>query len=274
MKKHPAHILLCCLFLLFFSLSDCTYVLASSPKTSDFYFYFPDAPQNNLARLKKEMDTFFAFYKLPVNFQAFAHAADLDRAVTRKQPAFQLVPNWYYQKRKEQQNLTPLLLPVSKGKKYYTKLLLVSRKHPVALPEADNSSLATTSMGPNIHASLNSQLFASHPLAEKPLHFIEVPKDSDALLALALGQVNLAFVTRHTLEIVSELNPRIGKSVKPVLESSPIPMPVLCFTRGVAEQETITRLEELFLEQNCSEKCASILKMLQIDEWQKFTTDN
>ena len=125
-----------------------------------------------------------------------------------------------------------------------------------------------TPMGPDGDAILDEILFSARGTAVGKINAIIVPKDSDALFALALGQVDMALVVKENLDMIAKINPNILQSVRPLLESGAIPMPVLCFTDGVAANTDIQALMELFLNSKARESLLIIMEMLQINEWQ------
>jgi ABC-type phosphate/phosphonate transport system substrate-binding protein len=123
-------------------------------------------------------------------------------------------------------------------------------------------------MGPDGNAILDTILFSPHGMTAANINAIIVPKDTDALFALALGQVDMALVAERSLKLISKINPNILHRVHPLLESKPIPMPVLCYTKGVATAADVQKLKRLFLDTRNKESRLLIMEMLQINGWQ------
>jgi hypothetical protein len=232
-------------------------------------FYFnPDSPQNNLSRLKRNMDDLLSSAGIPISFQPFTHLVDLEDRLEEKPPAFLFVPRWYFEKHGAAYHLHPVLIPVRKGMASYRKVLLGMKKTSRQGIRKPHVTVAMTSMGPDEDKTLESILFSQDGLADRNVNAIIVPKDADALFALALGQVDMALVVKENLALIAKINPNILQSVQPLLESKPIPMPLLCYTEGVASPSAVQELKRLFLEGEARKGYTTIMEMLQINGWQ------
>lgn len=235
------------------------------------YYFNPDSPQSNLSRLKRGMDDFLSKAKFPITFQPFSHLVDFEQQFNGMPPSFIFVPQWYIDKYGAKMKLQPLLVPVHKGETSYRKILLET-KHPNRdLAKSVSVTLAMTSMGPDGDTMLKSILFPPHGVPADKINPIIVPKDFDALFALALGQVDMALVVKNNLDQVASLNPNILRTVRPLMESEPIPMPVLCYVEGVATAEHIEEIKALFINSKAKKNRSTIMEMLQINEWQVIT---
>lgn len=239
--------------------------------TAMLYYYNPDSPQSNLSRLKRDMDVFLAKADFPIAFQPFAHLVDLEQQFKGAPPAFIFVPEWYLKKYGTQQKLRPLLIPIQKGESSYRKILLGAKRAKADMDNAGHITLAMTSMGPDGDAALHRLLLWPHGVHAEEINPIIVPKDSDALFALALGQVDMALVAKQNLDQVAALNPNILQSVRQLLESEPIPMPVLCYVEGVATSDNIQEIKALFINGKAKKNRSTIMEMLHINEWQVVT---
>ncbi len=231
------------------------------------YYYNPDSLQTNLSRLKRDMDALLSRADTPIAFQPFARLSDFESRLSDRKPAFLFIPHWYFKKYGDALSLTPLLTPVRKGATSYHKILLNNRQGAGKPADFNRSSLAMTSMGPEGDSILNEILFSSRGMDAGELNTIIVPKDSDALFALALGQVDMALVVKENMDLISVLNPNILKSLNIVYESTPIPMPVLCYSRGTVSPSDVNKLKDLFLDSR-DKHHVKVMEMLRIDEWQ------
>jgi ABC transporter, phosphonate, periplasmic substrate-binding protein len=240
----------------------------AEPHGAELFYFNPDSPQSNLSRLKRDMDHFLSEAGIPITFQPFTHLVDFERQLKENPPAFLFVPRWYVKKYGAALKLHPLLVPVRKGAAFYRKILLGSDHANLKAVQTPHPRVAMTSMGPDGDAMLNAILFSPHGVAAGKINAIIVPKDIDALFALALGQVDMALVVKENMEMIAKINPNILNSVRPLLESEPIPMPVLCFTEGVASTSDIKELKVLFLNGKAQESRSTIMEMLQINGWQ------
>lgn len=245
-----------------------TFSEASQP---DFYYFNPDSSQSNLGRLKQEMDSFFSQAGCSFSFQPFAHQVDLDRKLREKRPAFLFAPDWYLKKYGRQLKLKAFLRPVRKGKSSYRKVLMITKTSDITANDLEDNSLAMTSMGPGGAAILNKIMFSAKGVDAEELDTVIVPKDTDAVIALALGQVDMALVVKENLEQIARINPRIMNAVRPLIESAPIPMPVICYLEGAASPSDIQKLKEVFLDAGKKQMRAKIMEMLQIDKWQSLS---
>ena len=258
------------LILLFFAAALCGPVCADS-HPAELLYYNPDSPQSNLSRLKRAMDEFLSEAGFPFKFQPFAHLMDFENQVRIKTPAFVFVPQWYLKKYGAKLRLRPLLLPMRNGKPTYRKVLLGTSRTRQNFNQIPHATVAMTSMGPDGDTLLDAILFSPHSWTSGKINTIIVPKDTDALFALALGQVDMALVAKENLNMIARINPNILQSVRPLLESEAIPMPVLCFAEGVASDSAIRNLKDLFLDSKARESLLIIMEMLQINEWQSVT---
>ena len=235
------------------------------------YYFNPDSPQSNLSRLKRDMDDFFSKAKFSITFQPFTHLVDFEQQFKGVPPAFIFVPHWYINKYGAKLKLQPLLVPVRKGETSYRKILLETKHPNKDLNKSVSITLAMTSMGPDGDSQLKNILFSPHGVPADKINPIIVPKDFDALFALALGQVDMALVVKSNLDQIASLNPNILRSVLPLMESEPIPMPVLCYVEGVATSDHIEKIKALFLSGKAKKNRSTIMEILQINEWQIIT---
>jgi hypothetical protein len=237
-------------------------------KPAELYYFNPDSPQNNLSRLKRNMDDFLSANDIPITFQPFTHQVDLENQLKAKPPAFLFVPQWYFKRFSSRLNLRPLLIPVREGTAYYRKILLGMKNASFNRQRISHGTMAMTSLGPDGNLTLDSILFTPYGLPASNINAIIVPKDADALFALALGQVDMALVVKENMDRIAKVNPNILQSVHPLFESKPIPMPLLCYIEGIASPSTIRELKRLLLEEGAQESYATIMEMLQINGWQ------
>lgn len=238
--------------------------LPSESLALDIYYFSPDSPQRNLGGLKRKMETFFTQVDFEANFQPFAHFVDFDQNVRKKVPSFLYLPAWYYSLYGEKLGLRPLMSPMADGVTTYQKVLMVRKGTTITMANISNQSLAMTTMGPADERTLNTILFKAHGLDSKDLNIITVPKDADALFALALGHVDMALVGKRSIGQIGAINPKIMQSVQPLAESSPIPGPILCYAVDRVDGPVVEQLKGL-LQKKASG--VNVLAILQIDGW-------
>lgn len=238
---------------------------------TEFYYFNPDSSQSNLVRLKREMDNFLAENNFAVNFQPFAKYHDFHHKMRESIPAFVFLPEWYLQQNKYRFHLEPLLRPVRNNLSTYRKILLTGKDSTANLHNLRDKTIAMTSMGPGTPDLLNKLIFSHYNLDSNLFNIIITPKDSDALFALAVRQVDLALVSRDNLRKIGEINPRIPQLVRSLAESQPIPLPVICVGNDMVPKEKIMQIKRIFLNAKRSDNSADLMEMLQIDAWRNYS---
>jgi ABC-type phosphate/phosphonate transport system substrate-binding protein len=234
------------------------------------YFFNPESSQSNLGRLKREMEKFFDQSGYPVNFQAFAYQTDFDAKIREQQPKFLFAPVWYIEKHGRELKIKPFLTPVYRGTTTYRMVLLVAKSSRITMNSIEDHSLAMTSVGPDSRTFLNHVLFLNHFEETCPFHPVFVPKPADALFALFLGHVDSALVGQDHLKTFKKILPRIVSSVRPLLVSKPIPMPMLCYSEGLVAQTEVERFKTVFLGEDTKRIRNKLSELLQIDDWQEI----
>ena len=243
----------------------------ASPPLPKFYYFNPDSTQINFRNLKIEMTRFLQERDYPVSFQAFAHLRDFHQQVQKKPPVFLFLPHWYLDQPDAPPDIKPLLIPFRNGRKTYTKVLMTNKSSNTTINSLAQKTLAMTTLGPQSEKILNNILFHKLAIDASETRYIHVPKDSDALIALAIGQVDLALVSHENIAELRRINPILLSAVKPLIESNPIELPVLCYTEGSVSPAELDKFKKVFLQGISKPKKLKIMKMLQIDDWK--TTD-
>ncbi|MCK5229869.1 MAG: PhnD/SsuA/transferrin family substrate-binding protein [Desulfobulbaceae bacterium] len=239
----------------------------ASPTLQEFYYFNPDSTQINLGNLKIEMVRFLQQRDYPVSFQPFAHLRDFHQQVREKKPAFLFLPHWYLNQPDTPPNIKPLLIPLRNGQKTYAKVLMTNNSSGTTINSLSQKTLAMTTLGPQSEEILDKILFHKLAIDASELRYIHVPKDFDALIALAIGQVDLALVSHENIAELRRINPILLAAVKPLMESNPIELPVLCYTEGSVSPAELDKFKKIFLQGINEPKKLKIMKMLQIDDW-------
>lgn len=238
-----------------------------------FNYFNPDSPQNNLEYLKREVDGYLIKKGVTINFQPFTHLADLHRQNIEHPPSFLLVPDWYYQRYAAELGLKNFLVPERNGTTSYKKVFLAASNSPVLINDYKVVSIATTPMGPENESTAINFLLNNLKLDRQQLNIVHVPKDLDAILALVLGQVELALVTKDNLQNMTELNARLLQSVKEIEECDciTVQMPVFCYLKNRVDLNDVKRLRDIFLEMSSTDPQNKLMEMLHIDRWKAVT---
>ena len=233
----------------------------------DLYYFFPDSSQNNLGNLKKEMDTFFDSQRVVIGFQPFLRYSDFVQSIKETMPEFILAPEWLLSLYGDELSLKPFLTASRNGSTSYIKVIMVRKNSGITLANMRDKTLALTSMGPMNDKILNDLLFSDHHIDATQVKKIKVSKDSDAIFALALGQVDMALVVRDNLSKIKSIYPMIVNNLIPLLESKPFSMPVLCYLEKNVSEENMKKMRQLFMDKKNAKELDEISNMLQIDAW-------
>lgn len=239
----------------------------AAPEIPKFYYFNPDSTQVNFQNLNREMDTFLHGNGLQVQFQAFARYRDFHEQVREAKPAFLFIPSWYLDQNGVPPGISPLLLPVRQGQKTYTKLLMTSRASGLTSRDLAGKTVAMTTLGGREEAMLDKMLFKRLGIPAKEMKVLHVSKDLDALIGVAINQVELAFVSREAIAKLRELNPRLAEVVISLAESDPIPLPLLCYIPGKTSAGQLAAFKRVFQERGNKPEDRKIMKMLEFDDW-------
>ena len=252
---------------LFFTLL-CLPQLTGSAASAHFYYFNPDSAHSNLSGLKQTMDTFLAAEGFSFSFQPFTRLRDFDRQVKEVQPSLIFLPGWYLQQDGNDKRFKPFMIPIHGGTTTYRKVLLVAADSDLTAKQLSGPTIAMTPVGPAGLTMLNEVIFKENGLDGNSLNFITTAKDSDALFALALGQVKAALISQDNLVRIGEINPKILKTVRTLAVSKPIPLPVLCYTEGTIAAPQLEKLRKSLLAGKQDKNTAQFMELLDIDAWQ------
>jgi hypothetical protein len=228
-----------------------------------FYYFNPDSPQNNLGKLKSDMDSLLDGLEVRIAFQPFARLTDFHRGLRKDRPSFVFSPEWYLERYGDELRLRPLLQSIRDKRLSYRKLLISSQHYDLDEKKKARVSLAMTGLGPDSENILDKILFAVGKFDANRFSIVEVPKDADAIFAAALGQVDTALVSQASLEQLRTVNPRLIDSLKVLGESEPLAMPVLSFVDGSVSSETRERFSR-FMRETLNSR---LMQTLRIDGW-------
>jgi len=212
------------------------------------------------------MDSVLTQNRQAFSFQPFSRLEDFDKQLRAERPSLLYVPYWYLERYGKEIGLRPLLQSIRLDKSTYQKQLITNIRSNKKIKELENGSLAMTTMGPESRSMLNTLIFSEHKMDVDKLSIVEVPKDADAVFAVALGQVDSALVSETNLQRLKQRNPRLTASVRIIADSKPITLPVLCYLEGAFSEEELEALRKQ-LQDSTTQKGKSIYKILNIDTW-------
>jgi len=252
-----------------YTLLICLLLLVSAAKVAEhlsFFYFNPDSHQSNLSQLKSDMDSALIHNQQKFSFQPFARLDDFNKQLRSQRPSLLYIPHWYLDRFGKELGLRPLLHSLRENKTTYRKQLITNIRSNKKIHELENGSLAMTTMGPDSRSILNSVIFSQHKIRAEKLSIVEVPKDADAVFAVALGQVDSALVSETSLQLLKLRNPRLTASVHVIADTKPITLPVLCYLEGTFTEKELDTLRKQ-LSKPSPQKGKSIFNILNIDTW-------
>lgn len=244
---------------------------ANSALIPKFYYFNPDSTQVNFHDLQQEIKKFFLVNGLEVEFQPFARFRDFDQQVKKAKPSFLFLPSWYLDRLDAPKGISPLLIPIRQGQETYTKLLMTSKASGIGPQNLARKTIALTSFASDEQAMLDKILFHRLGVVAADMSYVHASKDLDALIAVAVNQVALAFVSRESIDRLHQVNPRLADGLTSLAESDPIPLPVLCYSPEIVSPELLVAFKRVVLQGEGNTQTRTIKKILQIDDWKATT---
>lgn len=260
-----------CLIALLFLLLLAIPHLTGSAASAHFFYFNPDSGVNNFASLKSKMDSFLSSHGFSFSFQPFARFQDFDTQVKSRKPSLVFLPEWYLAQDDNAKRFKRFMVPVCQGDTHYQKVLLVGANSDLTMATLVGPTIAMTPVGPAGLTMLNEAIFKDHGLDGNTLNFITTTKDSDALFALALGQVKAALISKDNLDRIGKINPNILKTVKALAVSAPIPLPVLCYADGVFTPTELEKLRTSLLAGKHDKNTSQLMELLNIETWKSIS---
>jgi hypothetical protein len=200
------------------ALATASATLAADPRV--VYFYSPETTINNYATLKKEFDAYLAA-KGDYQFQPFSDPETFEQVSLTKTDGVWLLSSWHYQSLNrtmgEELPFDGVLVAERNGRATQRKVL--------SAPGSVEAAAGLTRI-----AAAGSEEYArdllDHMFGEEgesvlgSVQILTVPKDLDALMAVAFGLAEAALTTESSLEKFASLNPKQHEKLKH-LGSSP-----------------------------------------------------
>ena len=186
------------------------------------FFFSPDFSPGNLSVLTQAADAYFREAKADTRFQAFVRFEDFEREFFAQKPEFVVVPDWANGTDCFGSELRALAKPVRGGESHGRKAL-VARPSVRSIADIGNGSIAATVTPSGAAAgSALERIRREHP----GVRIIPVPKEIDALLAVAFGQVDAAYVSTTQFGLLAGVSPNLGTDLKELgyAEDTPFPM--------------------------------------------------
>ena len=231
---------------------------------TNLLFFDPDASLTNVIRVKGSLQRYLRKVDKGASFQPITKYKAFLRLIKAKKPQFVLVSSSYFKKHAKQFGWEPLLIANKDGKLTYTKILLTRESEsPQAGTVLKIRSIATTSTKSYVKALQLDQ----SKIDAKSATVIQVTKDIDALLALSYSQVESALLVPASLNYLKEVNPESVKGMKKVYQTPEAFNPVLCFVKGLADEQKTKLYQEAFAKILKDKDGKAFMKFLGYSSW-------
>lgn len=210
-----------------------------------FFYFDPDTRLHDFELLKIRFQEF-----LPdaYSFQPFLRMDDLLEELPARRPQFIILTAERTGELASGNTAVPLLVPESGGSNAYRKKLLMRR-------EAKGIQLVAGTRKIDMGEEC------------RDWSWVLVAKDLDALLAVALGQVDAAIVDPGSIDLLRSINPSalgklaVGDDTKPIYHSP------LCFIRELASEGEVDAVRRRFLSMHEQPGGRELLMLLGFDRW-------
>ncbi|MEW6744122.1 MAG: PhnD/SsuA/transferrin family substrate-binding protein [Planctomycetota bacterium] len=247
------------------------------PEAVALFYYNPDANVRNVGLLKTVAESYFRTAGLEVAFRPFVNLEDLEREALVRPPELILLPSWCVSPAVTLRPLEPVLIPTLDGSEYHQKRLVVSRSllettdvvEPLALDprlltgKRIASTLDLARAGEQVRRSVLDPL----GISAKDVEFLRVPKDLDALLAVASRHAEAAVVLAPSLEMLRESNPLALKRVALTDRSQRVLNPCL-YAGAVADRSSaIEAVLGAFLSMGTNDGGKRALQLMGYSAW-------
>jgi ABC-type amino acid transport substrate-binding protein len=226
------------------------------------FFFSPDFSPGNLSVLTQAADAYFRESKADTRFQAFVRFEDFEREFLAQKPEFVVVPDWANDTRCLGSELIALAKPIRGGESHGRKAL-IARPTVRSVSDIAKGSIAATMMpGGAAAGSALDRIRREHP----GVRIIPVPKEIDALLAVAFGQVDAAFVSTGQFGLLAGVSPKLGTDLKEIgyAENTPFPM---IYATAYATSEQADNVRNALSSVASTGTGKRFIGLLGYDEW-------
>jgi len=230
-------------------------------------YFDPDGNLQHLFKLKYYMQKFLGnnVHK-KITFQSFIRYRDFYKNSKTKEAGFAIISSSFFYSKRYELGLRPLYIAQRNNRIFYNKILVVRKNF--KLRNIYRSTIATTVSGANYKFFLNKVLFSNFGINAYRLRFLRVPRDVDAVFAIAFRQVDAAIVSPRNIKLIKKANPRIFKNLKILYYSKRIYFPLLvAFPRNLRNQLIINKITREFSRIKNDAYGARVMKILGFDSW-------
>ncbi len=175
------------------------------------YHFDPDTAPRDSGRFKAVVGALLSTIDPALKFQPFRRRVDFEKRVASAPPAFVFVAPSWLERNRQRYGLREVLVPTKDGRTGFHKHL-VTKSVSLSIDGLKGRAVATTSV-------------AGVPAGART---VIVSKDTDALLALAFGQVDAALVRPESIARLKTANPNAVANLVTLSKTARIAHPVLC----------------------------------------------
>jgi ABC-type amino acid transport substrate-binding protein len=226
------------------------------------FFFSPDYSSGNLSLLTQAAENYLRESGFDARFQPFVRFDDLRREYRAQRPEFIIVPAWVPASGCLDPKLLPIVKPVRGGEYSGQKALIVP---PSVQRSADLSGAtvaATVPPGGSSEGSGLDRLRREHP----GVRVVAVPKDIDAILAVAFGQANAAYVSTRQFGLFAVANPKLGGALREFGYTESMPFPMI-YATAYATDDRIAQLKNVALSAAELGSGKRLVDLLGYDGW-------
>ena len=249
------------LFLFYLAMTSISPCYAASVT---IYFYNPETNIDNFATLKTEFDSYLS-EQGNYQFQPFDRKESFDTSL--KKGNIYLLSSWHFDALLQRKiPLQPLLIGTFNGNIAQRKALS-TKKEITQFAMLKNSTIAGSGSDSYIRSILQQIGGAQYKEVADTIKILSVPKDMDALMAVAFGMANAAVCAENSLTKFEAINPdkykqlhNLGYSKKSYL--------LIAATLGSPGKEESKVIEVLYNMQT-KESSQKNLNLLGLDGWQR-----
>jgi ABC-type phosphate/phosphonate transport system substrate-binding protein len=232
-------------------------------------FYDPDANHQAILNIIASFNGYLHEVDPSLVFQPVQSAEAFERVLHDKNTEFAILSSEYLRADKGD-DLTPLLVPASKGDIYYRKLLVDLGQGKAG--ELEGQAIAATLSGDNPQVA---QAHVLDRLRDGGVHvksalIIPVSKDIDALLALSFGQVKAALVTASSIEVMQRINPSAVRNLRIVYQTAQILRSPLCAVDARASAEHRREMAETLRKMATNPEGQRAMLTMGFDAWMPY----
>lgn len=231
------------------------------------YFYNPESNINNFSSLKTEFDSYLSGVG-NFEFQPFASAQTFEQFLSQEQESIFLLSGWHFHNVRAKYAMKPLLVG-SVGGKPTQRRGLFARKAVADLGALKGQKIASAGSREFTQNLLN-QMFQQRgrPELAETVRIIPVPKDIDALMAVALGLASAALTTDGSVEQLKTINAKHYETLHRLGESDELPRVIVAVKES--SPDTVFPLVKALERMASLPKGEYAMQMIGLDGWQQY----